>query len=62
MKQHICREQNSIKTCSKNLDRKLTLKDIATDLLSKGLRISVTTLSLLFAHSLVTTACVAAEV
>ena len=41
MKQHICREQNSIKTSSKNLDRKLTLSDIASDLLSKVLRISV---------------------
>ena len=46
MKRHICCEQNSIKTRSKNLDRKLTLKAIAMDLLSKGLRISVTTLCL----------------
>ena len=45
MKLLICREQNSIKTRSKNFDQKLTLKAIATDLLSKGLRISVTTLS-----------------
>ena len=46
MKQHIYCERNSFKIRSKNLDRKLTLKAIATDLLSKGLRISVTTLSL----------------
>ena len=45
MKQLICRKQNSIKMHSKHLDRKLTLKAIATDLLSKGLHISVTTLS-----------------
>ena len=46
MKRLICHEQNSIKTRSKNLDRKLMLKAIATDLLCKGLRISVTTLNL----------------
>ena len=48
MKRFICCEQNSIKTrvFFLNLDRKLTLKTIATGLLSKGLRISVTTLSL----------------
>ena len=46
MKQHISCKQNSIKTHSKNVDRKLTLMAIATDLLRKVLRISVTTLSL----------------
>ena len=39
-------EQNSIKMRSKILDRKLTLMAIAMDLLSKGLCISVTALSL----------------
>ena len=42
MKWFICREQNSIKTRSKNLH----WEAIATNLLSKGLCISVTTLSL----------------
>ena len=45
MKQLICREQYSIKVCSKNLDRKLMLKAIATDLLCKELHISVITLT-----------------
>ena len=47
MKRLICREQNHIKTHSKNFDGKLTLGAVAMDLLSKRLRISsVTTLSL----------------
>ena len=46
MKRLICHKQNSIKTCSKNLYLKLMLKAIATGLLCKGLRISVTTLNL----------------
>ena len=44
MKRLIFREHNPITPRSKNLDRKLTLKAIVKDLLSKGLYISVTTL------------------